>query len=75
MRQKTLSDVGRLVVDRYGRMAAAGKGREFYGSVERAIQAAAARLVFEKLLAAENAEDAVKEVTKFVACGEAGVTF
>jgi len=64
-----LSDAARLVVDRYGSMAAAGQGCEFYGSVDRAVPAAAASLVFEKLLEAEVAEGAVKEAIKFIVRG------
>ncbi len=60
------SDAARLVLDYYNRMVAAGRGREFYGSVGGAIWAAAERAVYEKLLEAKDVESAVEEAIKFI---------
>jgi hypothetical protein len=41
-------------------MVAAGQGREFYGSVDSAVRAAAERAVAEKVLEAKDVEGAVE---------------
>jgi hypothetical protein len=60
MAREQLGDTARMVVDRYGEMAAAGPARDFYGSTAEAIRAAAGELVSEKRLAAAEAENAIE---------------
>jgi hypothetical protein len=66
--QKVRDGAG-LVVHRYCENAVAGRGHDFYGSLEKAMRAAAAELVSEAQLDAGIAERAVREAVKFVMRG------
>jgi hypothetical protein len=66
--QKVRDGAG-LVVHRYSQNAVAGRGRDFYGSLKKAMRAAAGELVSEAQLNAEIAERAVREAIRFVQRG------